>query len=267
MKHSGFHSFRSICSIVGKMSNHQTLLSIKKCSSPTDDCFFSKKPTKREHTHVHTLNRKVYIQTGFIKKTKETQITLENQTRTKTLMFVLNGTNESLAHPHLSQKACFCWMNSSTISVTSISCHRIQRWHRVKFPHRKKTHPCIVFRQRDSMVFSWLNMYVYTNYVWNYRLISKYDDNIVQNVQPKTRQGPKDNLQKCKVWFKVASDRCVLRHKEASTTASPKTRNTSKFHGDEVILCDLNLLFPFCVCFGMGVQHSQLQIALALSLV
>ena len=98
--------------------------------------------------------------------------------------------------------------------------------------------------------------------------ISKYDDKIVQNVQPKTRQGPKKqlDLQKCKVRFKVASDRCVLRHKEASTTASPKTRNTSKFHGDEVILCDLNLLFPFFVCFGMGVQHSQLQIALALSI-
>lgn len=184
-------------------------------------------------------------------------------------MFVFNGTNESLAHPHLSQKACFCWMNSSTISVTSISWHRIQRWHRVK-PPPKKTHPCIVFRQRDSILFSWLNMYVYTNYVLRVELpfdISKYDDNIVQNVQPKTRQGPKNNLQKCKVRFKVASDRCVLRHKEASTTASPKTRNTSKFHGDEVILCDLNLLFPFFVCFGMGVQHSQLQIALALSIV
>lgn len=51
---------------------------------------------KRTHTHVHTLNRKVYIQTGFIKKTKETQITLENQTRTKTwCLFLTEQTNRS----------------------------------------------------------------------------------------------------------------------------------------------------------------------------
>lgn len=160
----------------------------KKCSSPTNDCFFSKKPTKREHTHVHTLNRKVYIQTGFIKKNKRNTNNIGKSNSHKNLMFVFNGTNESLAHPHLSQKACFCWMNSSTISVTSISWHRIPRW------HRKKTHPCIVFRQRDS-IFSWLNMYVYTNYVWNYRLI--YLNMMIilcKMFNPKQDKGQKNNL-------------------------------------------------------------------------
>ena len=129
-------------------------------------------------------------------------------------MFVFNGTNESLAHPHLSQKACFCWMNSSTISVTSISWHRIQRWHRVK-PPPKKTHPCIVFRQRDSILFSWLNMYVYTNYVLRVELpfdISKYDTSyqtiiqisLILNVSDSEQSeisSIKDEVNKPCIWF------------------------------------------------------------------